>query len=143
MLMDNKSKIIIYTSASVPNNDKPELISKCGWAYKVIDESDKGEKNAGYTMCNTSFQSEMIAVLEAMKSITDKSISVEIRSDSKVIIQILKGIYVEHVNRDLWSELKQERDKFDNMSFKWVSADGTDTHLKDVHRMAQEQAKDI
>lgn len=139
--MYNGRKVIVYTDASVPNHHDPELILKCGWAFKLIFEDGHEEINSGFTMCNTSYQMEMIAILEAMKSITDKSTIVEIRSDSENVVKILNEEYKEHVNKELWNEIKRERDKFDDISFKSVISDGKDKNLVEVHMLASKQAE--
>lgn len=86
---------------------------------------------------------EMTAVLQAMKSITDKSIPVEVFSDSKYVVETMNGYYKVKKNADLWKELLAERETFAEIKFIWVKRHDKCRHNNDVDRMAVEEARKI
>ena len=64
----------------------------------------------------TSNVMEMTAVLQSMKAITDKSIPVEMFSDSKYVVETLNGNFEIKKNVELWQELMAEKEKFADMT---------------------------
>lgn len=95
-------KITVYTDGSALNNGSPD--SGCGWACKLIYKGHEKMKSGG-DKGKTNNVMEMTAVLQAMKSITDKSIPVEVFSDSKYVVETMNGYYKVKKNVDLWHEL--------------------------------------
>lgn len=85
----------------------------------------------------------MTAVLQAMRSITDKSIPVEVFSDSKYVVETLNGNYSIKKNQDLWKLLMQEKAKFADIKFLWVKGHDKNRHNNDVDRRAVEEARKI
>ena len=83
----------------------------------------------------------MTAVLEAMRSITDKSIPVEIFSDSKYVVETLKGNYKIKKNVDLWNAILTEKEKFEDIKFLWVKGHDKNRHNIEVDKRAVEEAK--
>lgn len=94
--------------------------------------SDKGKTN------NVM---EMTAVLQAMKAIMDKSISVEVFSDSKYVVETLNGNYQIKKNVELWQELMSEKEKFADIKFIWVKGHDKNVHNNEVDRQAVAEAK--
>lgn len=131
-------KITVYTDGSALNNGNPD--SGCGWACKLIYKGHEKMKS-GRSMGKTNNQMEMQAVLEAMQSITDKSISVEVYSDSKYVVEMLNGNYQIKKNVDLWNAIFSEKDKFDDIRFIWVKGHDKNQHNIDVDRMAVTESK--
>lgn len=139
--MNNERKIDVYIGASVPKHDDPVLRKECGWAYKLVYADGREEKKAGFTLHNTCYQMEMIAILESLRSITDKSMIVRGYSNSENVIKVFNGKYREHVNTELWSVLKQEKAMFQDIDFEHVTIIEKNEHLIEVQKMAQEQAE--
>ena len=83
----------------------------------------------------------MTAFLEAMRSITDKSIPVEVFSDSKYVVETLKGNYEIKKNIDLWNAILAEKDKFEDIKFFWVKGHDKNQHNIAVDKRAVEEAK--
>lgn len=133
-------KITVYTDGSALNNGSSD--SGCGWACKLIYKGHEKMKS-GVDKGKTNNQMEMTAVLEAMRSITDKSISVEIFSDSKYVVETLNGNYSIKKNQDLWDLLMAEKRKFSEIKFLWVKGHDKNQHNNDVDRRAVEEARKV
>lgn len=131
-------KIIVYTDGSALNNGSPD--SGCGWACKLIYKGREKVKS-GSDKGKTNNVMEMTAVLRAMKSITDKSIPVEVFSDSKYVVETLNGNFQIKKNTELWQELMAEKDKFADIRFVWVKGHDKNKHNNDVDRVANMEAK--
>lgn len=101
---------------------------------KVKSGGDKGKTN------NVM---EMTAVLQAMKAITDKSIPVEVFSDSKYVVETLNGNYQIGKNAELWQELMTEKNKFADIRFVWVKGHDKNKHNNDVDRVANMEVKKV
>ncbi len=96
---------------------------------------------SGGDIGKTNNQMEMMAVLQAMRSITDKSIPVEVYSDSSYVVETLNGRYEIKKNLDLWRLLRRERGRFASIRFIWVKGHDKNKHNIDVDRLAVEAAK--
>lgn len=86
---------------------------------------------------------EMTAVLQAMRAITDKSISVEVFSDSKYVVETLNGNFRIKKNVELWKELTAEKRKFADIQFIWVKGHDKDRHNIEVDSRAVAEAKKV
>lgn len=133
-------KITVYTDGSALNNGSPD--SGCGWACKLIYKGYEKMKS-GSNKGKTNNQMEMTAVLESMRSIIDKSIPVEVFSDSKYVVETLKGNYQIKKNTDLWKELFAEKAKFADIQFLWVKGHDKNQHNIDVDKRAVMEAKKV
>lgn len=131
-------KIIVYTDGSALENGSKR--SKCGWACKLMYRGGVKMKS-GRETGKTNNQMEIIAVLEAMKSITDKTIPVEIYSDSRYVVDTLNGRYAMKKNMDLWEQIIEQRKLFANIRFYWVKGHDKNEHNIDVDRAAVEAAR--
>lgn len=134
------NKITVYTDGSSLNNGSPD--SGCGWACKLIYKGHERMKS-GSDKGKTNNQMEMTSVLEAMRSITDKSIPVEIFSDSKYVVETLKGNYQIKKNIDLWNAILAEKEEFADIKFIWVKGHDKNQHNIDVDKRAVEEAKKV
>ncbi len=133
-------KITVYTDGSTLNNGSSD--SGCGWACKLIYKGHEKIKSGG-DKGKTNNQMEMEAVLQALKSITDKSIPVEVFSDSKYVVETLNGNFQIKKNQDLWEELLAEKEKFADIKFIWVKGHDKNRHNNDVDRAAVMEAKKV
>lgn len=134
--MDNK--ITAYTDGSALSNGSSD--SGCGWACKLIYKGHEKMKSGG-DKGKTNNVMEMTAVLQAMKSITDKSIPVEVFSDSKYVVETLNGNFKIKKNVELWQELMVEKGKFADIKFVLVRGHDKNVHNNDVDRRAVEEAR--
>lgn len=138
--MFNIDKITVYTDGSALNNGSPD--GGCGWACKLIYRGHEKMKSGG-DKGKTNNQMEMTAVLEAMRSIIDKSIPVEIFSDSKYAVETLKGNYKIKKNVDLWNAILAEKEKFEDIKFLWVKGHDKNQHNIEVDKQAVAEAKKV
>lgn len=139
--MNKEREIEVYIGASVFNHHDPKLRKEGGWAYKLIYEDGHEEKQAGLTLDNTNYQMEMIAILQSLKTITNKSMIVKGYSNSENVIKVFNEEYHEHVNRELWNILRQEKALFKDVTFEHVAIIENNEHLVEVQKMAQEQVE--
>lgn len=133
-------KIVVYTDGSAINNGSSE--SCCGWACKLIYRGYEKMKS-GSDKGKTNNQMEMTAVLEAMRIITDKSIPVEVYSDSKYVVETLNGNFSIKKNVELWDLIIKEKGKFKDINFLWIKGHDKDRHNNDVDRRAVEEARKV
>lgn len=133
-------KITVYTDGSALNNGSPE--SGCGWACKLIYRGHELMKSGG-NKGKTNNVMEMTAVLQAMRAITDKSILVEVFSNSKYVVETLNGNYQIKKNVELWQELVEEKEKFSDIRFVWVKGHDKDRHNIEVDKMAVMEARKV
>lgn len=131
-------KITVYTDGSTIRNGKAD--SACGWACKLMWKGKVLVKSGG-DIGKTNNQMEMKAVLEAMRSITDKSIPVEVYSDSKYVVETLNGKYRMRKNQGLWHSLLIEKDKFNDIKFIWIKGHDKDEHNNEVDRLAVSESQ--
>lgn len=134
-------KIIeVYTDGSSLRNGQND--SGCGWACKLIYGNNykfKSRSDVG----KTNNQMEMIAVLNAMMSITNKSIPVVLYSDSKYVVETLKGNYSINANEELWMKLYDEKAKFDDIKFVWVKGHSGNPNNEEVDSLAFNEAMKV
>ena len=123
-------KITVYTDGSAMSNGLPG--SGCGWACKLIYKGQARMKSGG-AIGETNNRMEMQAVLEAMKSITDKTIPVEVYSDSNYVVETMNGHFAMKKNLDLWRKLLRE----------WVKGHDKNQHNNDVDRQAVAESRKI
>lgn len=135
---EKMDKITIYTGGSALNNGSPD--SGCGWARKLIYKGREKMKS-GNNKGKTNNQMEMTAVLEVMRSIKDKSILVEIFSDSKYVVEALKGNYKIKKNVGLWNAILAEKEEFADIQFIWVKGHDKNQHNIEVDKRAVSEAK--
>lgn len=131
-------KITVYTDGSALNNGSSD--SGCGWACKLIYKGREKIKS-GSDRGKTNNVMEMTAVLQAMKSITDKSIPAEVFSDSKYVVETLNGNFQIKKNAELWQELMTEKEKFADIRFMWVKGHDKNEHNNQVDRAANMEAQ--
>ena len=131
-------KITVYTDGSALSNGRPG--SGCGWACKLMYKGQAHMKSGG-AIGETNNRMEMQAVLEAMKSITDKTIPVEVYSDSNYVVETMNGHFAMKKNRDLWRKLMRERQKFTSIRFIWVKGHDKNQHNNDVDRQAVAESR--
>lgn len=132
------NKITVYTDGSSLNNGSSD--SGCGWACKLIYK-EREKIKSGNDIGKTNNQMEMTAVLQAMRSITDKSIPVEVFSDSKYVVETLNGNFQIKKNVDLWQEIMQEKLRFYNIKFFWVKGHDKNQHNIDVDMAAVAESR--
>ena len=140
---NESGSIHLYTDGSAIRNGCAN--SACGWAYicRIIGDTENVFKHHGGCVGATNNQMEMTAVLEGLKIAeqlgTDRPLT--IYSDSKYVIETLKGNYKIGKNHQLWAELIGQVRKFQKVQFQWVKGHSTNTYNNEVDRMAVSESK--
>lgn len=96
-------KIAVYTDGSALSNGRPG--SGCGWACKLMYKGQARMKSGG-AIGETNNRMEMQAVLEAMKSITDKTIPVPTLSVRVPDMMLSQHLWPEAWRSALWYVLE-------------------------------------
>jgi len=113
--MEN-SEIHIHTDGSCSGNPGPG-----GWGA-VIHFEDEEIKISGGEKDTTNNRMEMTAIIEALKWLREKDLlerSIEIFSDSNLIIQTMNKGWKKKANQDLWAEIDKQR-AWLNITWTWV-----------------------
>lgn len=130
-------KITIYTDGSCIGNGSVD--SKCGWAVKLMYNGNYKTKT-GYETGKTNNYMEMLAVLNGLKSITDKTIPCQLISDSQYVVKTINKEFRVGMNEKLWKEIFAEVEKFSDLEVRWVRGHDKDRHNNDVDKLAYETA---
>lgn len=133
-----EDKIIVYTDGAVSNNGSKD--ARCGWAVLMLCNGGNVAK-CGFMVGKTNNYMEMWAVHEALKSITNKSIPVELISDSKYVIETIKGNYRIGANEELWERIEREVKEFSDISFTWVKGHNGNIGNEIVNDLAEGATK--
>lgn len=101
--------INIYTDGSCRDNRKNE--GKGGWAFVVLESIPRQDMNiksqgSGYLEGATNQQMEIIAVYEALKSIKEVSMPINLYSDSAYVINCLKDRWYDKWRQNGWTNSK-------------------------------------
>lgn len=116
----------MYTDGSCIGNPGPG-----GWAFIVIKTGEKEPvyKKSGSELETTNNRMEMIALLEAAKYIAKNfpDESVEINSDSNLLVQTINQGWKKKANQDLWVEIDKSLQKI-NFKIFWVKAHADDEY---------------
>ena len=99
--MSASSVIQIYTDGSCLGNPGPG-----GWAYIIVQEGKERREGSGHCAATTNNRMEMIAAIEALKSLAAAR-SVVLHSDSQLLIKTMTLGWKRNKNQDLWAELDQ------------------------------------
>lgn len=133
-------KIVIYTDGAAINNGSDD--ARCGWAI-LLSYDGREKTKSGYAYGRTNNYMEMWAVLEALKSISDKTIPVELFSDSQYVIRTLNKDFRVGTNEDLWREIFYEVDKFCDIKFQWVKGHSGIRGNEIVNDIAETEARNV
>ena len=135
----NTGQITIYTDGACSGNP-----GKGGWAAILLYKGHRKDLSKGYRL-TTNNRMELMAVIEALKSIKNKDIPVVVYSDSQYVVDsINKGYIYSWLNKnfknvknpDLWKELIYLIHSFKNIKFIWVKGHSTNALNKECDAMA-------
>lgn len=139
---NSKGTIHVYTDGSCLRNGRPD--SACGWAYICIQVGKEDVPLTGQGGCNggTNNQMEMTAAIQGLRCASRISLDVPITlySDSKYVIETLKGNYRIKKNQELWRELLIEVRKFSDIRFEWVKGHADNPYNIAVDEMAVKES---
>lgn len=111
--------IKIYTDGGCTDNGSANSIG--GWGAVLIYKG-KVKHAQGAIKGITNNQAEIIAVIEPLKMIKDKTIPIEIYSDSQYVVSMINEKWRKKKNHELWAELEILIQTFSNIKFIKVTA---------------------
>ena len=154
--------LIIYTDGSCLA--KPR---RGGYAYRLVTIDQNGDEavvdfGSPGSLGATNNQMELIACIEALKHVSSRHSPIPRSSYEKVVLYtdsmyVLDGIYPAEAvwpingwltqegepvhNRDLWSDLVREKQRFRRVEFRRVEGHRTNPHNKAVDKLAKGAAR--
>ena len=134
--MENR-EIHIHTDGSCSGNPGPG-----GWGAVIHYDKEEIQLSGGEKE-TTNNRMEMIAVIEALKWLRENEItekSIEIFSDSNLIIQTMNKGWKKKANQDLWAEMDKQRAWLD-IKWTWVKghADNKYNNMADELAVSETQ----
>lgn len=127
----------IYTDGSCIGNGRPDAAG--GWAYCIKSSHTEDVYNSGGAIGTTNNQMEMTAVLEALKA-ADPNVPTTVYSDSKYVIETLKGVFKIGKNQELWKQLKDQAARFTTIRYIWVKGHANNGYNNKVDYLANREA---
>ena len=148
------SDILLYTDGSTikkPQSDGTILgKGPGGWGVVLLWENHNYRKEfSGGESCTTNNRMELTAVIEGLKRIKKRDITVHIYSDSQYVVDAIeKGWLTKWVlknfkdkkNEDLWREYLAVAKDFTNLKFHWVKGHADNKENNRCDELAQQQA---
>ena len=133
--------ITIYTDGACSGN--PGIGS---WSAILLYKEHKKILSGSFRL-TTNNRMELIAVIEALKAIKNKSLPVVIYSDSQYVV---KGInnhltkwksnnFSNIKNPDLWIELYQQLQQFNNIQIQWIKGHSYNSYNNLADNIAKQQ----
>ncbi len=135
-----KNKILIYTDGSALGNPGP---GGYGIVMKTSDGKLKKTFSKGFKL-TTNNRMELLAVIDALKKIKDKSMPVEIYTDSKYVVDAINQgwlnkwqakQFAKAKNPDLWREFLNVSKDF-NFQIFWVKGHNNHSENEECDRLA-------
>ena len=134
--MENR-EIHIHTDGSCSGNPGPG-----GWG--AVIHFDKEEiKLSGGEKETTNNRMEMLAIIESLKWLREKELtekSIEIFSDSNLIIQTMNKGWKKKANQDLWAEMDKQR-AWLNIKWTWVKGHADNKYNNMADELAVSETK--
>lgn len=135
----SSNQITIYTDGACSGNP-----GKGGWAAILLYNGQRKELSCGYRL-TTNNRMELMAVIEALKSIKNKNIPVVVYSDSQYVVESINKGYIYNwikknfkdvKNPDLWKELIYLIHSFKDIKFIWIKGHSTSALNNECDAMA-------
>ena len=134
--MENR-EIHIHTDGSCSGNPGPG-----GWG--AVIHFDKEEiKLSGGEKETTNNRMEMLAIIESLKWLRENELtekSIEIFSDSNLIIQTMNKGWKKKANQDLWAEMDKQR-AWLNIKWTWVKGHADNKYNNMADELAVSETK--
>jgi len=138
--MKEPVKILIYTDGAAKNNPGP---GGYGIIMKTSDGKLEKEFSEGFRL-TTNNRMELKAIIEALKKIKDKSMPVEVYTDSKYVVDAFNqkwinkwqaNRYAKVKNPDLWTEFSKVAKDLDLKIF-WIKGHNNHPENERCDRLA-------
>ncbi|HFS67337.1 MAG TPA: ribonuclease HI [Flavobacteriia bacterium] len=140
------NKILIYTDGSALGNPGP---GGYGIVMKTSDGQLEKTFSKGFRL-TTNNRMELLAIIDALKKIKDKTIPIEVYTDSKYVVDAVnkkwlnkwrsKG-FAKTKNPDLWKDFLNTIKGLD-ISFHWVKGHNNHPENEQCDQLAVKAAKD-
>ena len=139
----------IFTDGACRGNPGPG-----GWAALIFDNENKKEIITGSENVTTNNRMELMAVIQALRSLK-KNTSIKLISDSKYVINGI-NLWINKwrsnnwmasnkkpvKNVDLWKQLDNECKKF-KITWEWVKGHSGNIYNEEVDRLAYQEANNL
>ena len=135
----NFPRLKIYTDGSSLGNPGPG-----GWGVVILDARKKTELS-GYEPHTTNNRMEMQAIIEALKwtrANRKTTATIDLYTDSNLLVQSLTKNWKRKKNLDLWAELDQQRLGL-NITYHWVKGHSSNRYNNRCDRLAVQAAEKI
>ena len=134
---EDPSRLIIYTDGSCSANGYVGAKAGAGIYF-----GPKDSRNASFRVPGdqTNNRGEVYAIIQALRLTAEKSVPVEIRTDSKLTINCATKVYRAQANLDLYRELWQRMDGRD-IVFTWVKGHNKDPGNEAADKLAKAGAQ--
>ncbi len=133
-------KVDIYTDGSCLGNPGPG-----GWGAVILMDGQE-HHISGNNPDTTNNRMEMLAIIEALKWLRKsipgddlQNITINIHSDSSLIINTLNVGWKRKANTDLWAEMDKQRSWL-NTNWIWVKGHATNKYNNLADKLATESA---
>lgn len=123
----------IYTDGSCLNGKYG------GWSFCLI-EDDEIWYCVGSEINTTNNRMELVAVIESLTFLPDKTKTYTIHTDSKLTMNCAMNIWKRKCNLDLWGKYDILSHNLD-IKWKWIKAHNGNWYNEKVDRLAREEAK--
>lgn len=130
-------KITVYVDGACSGNGTEN--AKCGWAVKLMYKGHSKIKSGNFRG-GTNNIAEMAAFFKALQSIKDKSLPVEVFSDSKYVVCTVNGEFKIGTNVQSWHLIMDEVRQFENLKVTWVKGHNGNIHNEEVDKRASWEA---
>ena len=129
-----ETKFQIYTDGSCIGNPGPG-----GWGFIIHKNGEEVAAESGSDKDTTNNRMEMMAIIQALdwlhKNEKPADASIEVKSDSNLIIQTINQGWKKKANTDLWAQIDKLR-AWLNIKWTWVKAHADDDLNNRVDEMA-------
>lgn len=132
----SKKVIQIYADGACRGNNQQ---GRAPGAYGVVLLYGNVTKELkGFFHSTTNNRMEIMAVIKGLKAIKDKSIPVEVYSDSQYVVSTINEHWAKKINIDYWTELYQAMAPFKEIKFIKVKGHSDNVHNNRADQLANE-----
>lgn len=134
--MSSKDCIQIYADGACRGNNYKGT-SPGGWGVVMLYKGHIKELK-GYFNATTNNIMEIVAVKKGLQAIKDKTIPVEVYSDSQYVVSTINEGWVKRANHQYWKELYVELSKLPKVTFIKVKGHSDNQYNNRADQLANE-----
>jgi ribonuclease HI len=137
--MTTKQKLVIITvDGACLGNGQSEIQTRAA-AAGILNYQGRRRAVAEYIGESTNQRAEIIAAAVGLESLKEPC-AVIIRSDSKYVVQTMKGEFKRRTNLDLWARLDQAAQRH-TVTYEWVKGHSGDSEQEAADTIARATAE--